>query len=279
MVDSHPMDDQEPCLPPRPVTQPNPYKIPTKQDDQWEWFYSKLKSRKSALEHGRHTNIIEEALLRNWMAQQRKSFMKTLGVLDLGEKDNWGTTYLSRHRKQRLDALDFPWGHLQPPSLTNDFIYSDDFQRRVRLKYKDWLWTGLYDKLKSFKSQHGHTRVPIVGDELGAWTAEQRKIRWIMPERRRLLLDRLQFDWEFIADDNNLPPELRLEGKQEKVSFATRLKQLKEYRKTQGDCNVPKDSELGKWMRRMQGRRSKLSPSTIQKLEMIGLVFDEPTEE
>jgi hypothetical protein len=124
LVDSHPMDDLEPCLPPRPLTQPNPYKIPTNQQDEWEWFYSKLRDRKSAL--GPDTNIIEESLLRNWMAQQRKSFMKTLGVLDLGEKANWGTTYLSRDRKERLDELNFPWGHLQPPSLTNDFIYSDD---------------------------------------------------------------------------------------------------------------------------------------------------------
>jgi hypothetical protein len=213
------------------------------------------------------------------MAQQRKSFMKTLGVLDLGEKANWGTCYLSRDRKERLDELSFPWGHLQPSSLTNDFIYSDNFQRRVRLKYKDWLWGGWYDKLKTFQSQHGHTRVPLMGDKLGAWTAEQRKFRWTMPERRRVLLDRLQFDWDFREDDKNLPPEMELEGKLEKVSFATRLKQLKEYRKTHGDCNVSMDSELGKWMRRMQGRRSKLSPSTIQKLEMIGLVFDELTEE
>ena len=266
------MDDQEPCLPPRPLAQPNPYKVPAKQEDEWEWFYSKLKSRKSAL--GPDTNIIEEALLRNWMAQQRKSFMKTLGVLDLEEKANWGTTYLSRARKERLDALNFPWGHLQPPSLTNDFIYSDDFQRRVRVKYKDWLWTERYDKLKTFKNQHGHTRVPVMRDELGTWTAEQRKIRWTMPERRRVLLDRLQFDWDFSEDDNSLPPEMQLEGKQEKVSFATRLKQLKGYRKTHGDCNVPVDSELGKWVRRIQRHRSKLSPSTIQKLEVIGLVFN-----
>jgi hypothetical protein len=110
--------------------------------------------------------------------------------------------------------------------------------------------------------------------ELGAWTAQQRKSRWNMPERRRVLLDQLQFDWDIRDDENkdSIPANIPQE-EQEKVAFATRLKQLKEYRKTHGDCNVPIDSALGKWVQRMQGRRSKLSPSTIQKLEMIGLVF------
>jgi hypothetical protein len=275
LVDSHPLDDPEPCLPSRPWTKTNPYDIPIKQDDEWEWFYSKLKARNKATGHN-DTDIIEESLLRNWMAQQRKSFMKSLGVLDLSEKANWGTIYLSRQRKERLDELNFPWGHLQPSSLQNGFIFSDDFQRRVRLKYKDWLWSNFYQKLIVFKTQHGHTCVPVTGEhgELGTWTIQQRRIRWNMPERRRVLLDQLQFDWDNCEDEQNNPvPSKTQQGDEEKVAFATRVKQLKEYRKTHGDCNVPIDSALGKWVQRMQGCRLKLSPSTIQKLELIGLIF------
>lgn len=274
LVDSHPLDDPEPCLPSRPWTKTNPRNIPIQQDDEWEWFYSKLKARNNAT--GQDTDIMEESLLRNWMAQQRKSFMKTLGVLDLSEKANWGTSYLSRQRKERLDELCFPWGHLQPSTLQNDFIYSDDFQRRVRLKYKDWLWSDFYQKLIAFKTQHGHTSVPLTGEHvaLGRWAAQQRRVRWTMPERRRVLLDRVQMDWDAREDENKDSVPAKIEqGDGEKVAFATRLKQLKEYRKMHGDCNVPIDSALGKWVSRMQGRRSKLSPSTIKKLELIGLVF------
>lgn len=48
-----------------------------------------------------------------------------------------------------------------------------------------------------------------------------------------------------------------------------------------GNCDVPVEYKggLGEWAERMKGRRSKLSPSSIAKLEAIGLVFTDDVEE
>jgi hypothetical protein len=217
--------------------------------------------------------------------------MKTLGVLDLHDKANWDTPFLSRQQKQLLDQVNFPWGHLQPSSLTNDIVYSKDFQRRVRLDYKDWQWNGWYDRLCNFVEQHGHCRVALDEDDadLARWTAEQRSLRRTMPERRRKRLDELQFDWNWkdtSVSNANVQTESKVEEDEEEQpssqrgSFGRRVKELKEFRRANGNCNVPLDypGGLGEWVERTKGRRSSLSPSSIQKLEMLGLVFTTEVE-
>lgn len=117
-------------------------------------------------------NVLGEALLRQWMAQQRKPFMKSLGVLDCNDKSNWGTPYLTRNQKELLDAVNFQWGHLKPSSLSNDshdVVYSVEFQKRVRLSYKDWQWNQWYRRLCVFASQHGHTRVSASSMMMSTW--------------------------------------------------------------------------------------------------------------
>ena len=297
LVETHPLDDPEPSPSESQRAKSllsNNNNIPVDSQQEWEWFYSKLKQRNEDQQQkdtiALTNDMMEESLLRHWMAKQRKAFMKTLGVLDLNDKENWGTPYLSRPQKELLDAVGFSWGHLQPPSLTNDIVYSDDFQRNVRLHYKDWQWNAWYERLRVFQSQYGHTHVQLNGndDELARWTAEQRELRRTMPERRRQRLDELQFDWDWkdnakiqSTDRESLPELLHSEEKSQKGSFARHLKELKQYRSTNGDCNVPLDHPggLGQWVQRMKGQRSKLSPSSIQKLEAIGLVFLEDEEE
>mmetsp|Transcript_6341 Transcript_6341/g.9662 ORF Transcript_6341/g.9662 Transcript_6341/m.9662 type:complete len:369 (+) Transcript_6341:194-1300(+) len=292
LAESNPYDDPEPASltsrkqPMPKLTKPhqNSYKIPEDPDEEWEWFYNKLKARQDG-ETGQ--NAIEESLLRNWMANQRKSFMKTLGVLDIGEPSNWGTDYLPLGRKRRLDSVGFYWGHLQPESLTNELVYTDEYQRKVRLKYKDWIWTPKYEALLQYKEAHGNTRVPMAHIHgLGAWAATQRKVRWKMPERRRKLLDAAGFDWSW-KDSNTRKQNMKMPKKSEEtnhgtnikkksVSFPRRLNQLKEYRKKHGDCNVPIDYEggLGEWVALTKSRGSKFSPRTVKQLEQLGFEFE-----
>lgn len=290
LVESHPMDDPEPNavtsdLTPLPgdklmKAEINPYNIPTNPDEEWEWYYEKLKARE---DDASDRNSVEESLLRYWMAKQRRGFMKTLGVLDFGVYSNWGTAYLPLERKQRLDAAGFYWGHLQPANLTNDLIYTDDFQRNVRLVYKDWIWTPMFEKLLKYKIEHGHTRVPLAQkDGLGAWTAIQRKNRSEMQERRRQRLDSLNFDWDWKDDEDIRAPLIPKIGppaqppKKANVPFPRRVGQLKEYRKTYGDCNVPLDYKdgLGKWVAETKKRRNELTPNSIRQLEKFGFIFD-----
>lgn len=206
------------------------------QDEEWEYFYQKLQQHtsnetnnkknsattttSSSSSSGTTLDVREQSLLRNWCADQRKSYMKSLGVLDLGEKANWGTEFMTRERKERLDAAGFFWGQLVSPSSSSltsttlsstsssstpsrtttddDYIFSEEYQAKVRLKYKDWIWNPLYDRLKTYYEKNGHTNVRMKRtDVLGTWCAKQRRIREDMPDRRKRKLDALGFDWDW----------------------------------------------------------------------------------
>jgi len=328
LVESHPLDDPEPIAPtykdpepPRALQRlcssdyyatitPNPYGIP--QNDtaaEFEWFRKRLLIRRNARRlfdgddssvqvvsvHGSKT--VEDALLRHWMAHQRRRFMKTLGILELtNNRSHWGTTYLTKREKKQLDAVGFSWAHLQPKSLTNEFIYSDAFQKQVRLKYKDWIWGPHFEELKQSLLQQeqngdGTRLLPDGEDYLGRWASEQRRLRWEMPKRRRVLLDEIHFDWEVdcisvAAAESLLPVTTEKEEKPPYVPFAKRMSQLKKYRLAFGDCNVPlppyNDSNknevpdgLGEWVQRMKSRRADLAPRTVLQFERLGFHFDD----
>lgn len=305
--ESNPFDDLEPNALPasqlptqikelklkrRQAVTINPYNIPQNSEKEWEWFYERLRVRHEARSKNHQvgpTDPIEESLLRHWMALQRKSFMKSLGVIDLADKANWGTEYLTRERKERLDLLGFHWGHLQSHSLTDDLVYSNNFQRKVRTTYKDWMWNPKFECLVLWKKVHRHTNVPLASgdDGLGMWTAQQRTIRWDMPQRRREKLDSISLDWNW-KDETTLNSTIKTVmvtemPKEKAVPFARRMSQLKDYRRTNGDCEVPLDYDvvpgLGIWVSEIRSRRRDFSPGSIANLEKIGLVFnpdDEP---
>ena len=299
----NPYDDPEPRPLPLPTVAPKerstlkrrrlnqlkngrtkPNMVPDDPKEEWEWFYQRLQLRyKNRWNDEGPSDPIEEALLRNWMANQRKAFMKTLGVLNLADKANWGTEYLPLAQKERLDQAGFHWGHLQPTSLTNDVVYSADFQSGVRTKYKDWIWSPIFESLVKWKKEHGHTNVPLANEDgLGTWTAQQRSIRWDMPQRRREKLDSISFDWNWkdvaIVSPINKTKVVLDGAKVKEVRFASRVSQLKEFRRANGHCVVPSDygdvPGLGVWVKSIQGRRRDLSPGSIANLEKIGLVFD-----
>ena len=304
--DSNPFDDPEPKAPPasqlpiqikqlklkrRQTVTINPYNIPKNPEEQWEWFYERLRVRYEARSKNHQvgpTDPIEESLLRHWMAMQRKSFMKSIGVIDLADKTNWGTEYLTRERKERLDLLGFHWGHLQSHSLTDDLVYSNDFQRKVRTNYKDWMWNPKFESLVRWKKDHQHTNVPLANgdDGLGTWVAHQRTIRWDMPQRRREKLDSISLDWTWkddtIIKSTNKTAMVAETSKEKAVPFARRMSQLKDYRRTNGDCAVPLDYDvvpgLGIWVNDIRSRRREFSPGSIANLEKIGLAFNPDNE-
>jgi len=328
LIESHPLDDTEPQSlskmfpdPEMPVSsssstatlkilrhrpsKSNPYNIPEDSVAEWEWYYKLLQEQQQSLLNSSSTNNnifggdmggVKESLLRNWMASQRKSFMKTLGVLDLGDKANWGTEYMTLERKKRLDQAGFYWGHLQLESdKMDDIIFSNDFQRTVRLRYKDWRWSPMCDRLAAYQERHhGSTRVPLNETSgLGVWTSEQRILRTKMPERRRQRLDGLHFDWDwqeegnpptttttvFQNDTSSAPiPTIPISTTGTDVRWGTRVKQLKEYRQQFGDCNVPlnytgEPAGLEEWVARTKQKKRKLSIRSVIQLEKVGFQF------
>eukprot|EP00539_Tryblionella_compressa_P017140 CAMPEP_0178843940 /NCGR_PEP_ID=MMETSP0746-20121128/16478_1 /TAXON_ID=913974 /ORGANISM="Nitzschia punctata, Strain CCMP561" /LENGTH=70 /DNA_ID=CAMNT_0020507715 /DNA_START=12 /DNA_END=220 /DNA_ORIENTATION=+ len=56
-------------------------------------------------------------------------------------------------------------------------------------------WESMLVELETFRSVHGHTRVPQSSSSLGRWVKLQRKHRFQMSEDRRRRLDALGFVW------------------------------------------------------------------------------------
>ena len=337
----------------------NPYKLPLDKEEQWTFFYDML--REYNRKHNQTVTAIpagpavHQSLLRNWCADQRKSYMKTLGVLDIGQRANWGTSYLTWQKKKLLDEAGFYWGHFNH-TMDDEYIFSEDFQSIVRAKYKDWLWNPFYDKLVAYYKRHNHTNVPhnYTDQLLAAWTSQQRLLynhqstlkndnddtittpsssdnNIVMPRRRMNKLDQINFNWNW-SDENdtfrnlnwttleaasdklflneegkpdfdnmlpfdalilenldrndpNFPPSLgiidinsQLQKKKSVrvVPWAQRLRQLKEFRKENGHCDVPLDyrkvAGLGAWVKKQQ-KNHKLSPRSRYQLQKLGFTF------
>ena len=172
--------------------------------------------------------------------------------------------------------------------LTDDLVYSNDFQRKVRTNYKDWMWNPKFESLVRWKKVHQHTNVPLANgdDGLGTWVAHQRTIRWDMPQRRREKLDSISLDWTWkddtIIKSTNKTAMVAETSKEKAVPFARRMSQLKDYRRTNGDCAVPLDYDvvpgLGIWVNDIRSRRREFSPGSIANLEKIGLAFNPDNE-
>ena len=191
----------------------------THQESEWELFY-KLYQEQYSMKN--MTSIVEispgpelyQSPLRNWCANQRKSYMKTLGLLDMSEPIHWGIPGMTLQRKQRLDLVGFYWGdNIQPKHLKDEEIFSKDYQDKVRRKYKDDLvWNPWYHRLVQYYHEHGHTNVERSNttqqisindrkfaynqkDGLKVWVDQQRMLKASMPDGRRKKLDALGFNW------------------------------------------------------------------------------------
>jgi hypothetical protein len=211
--------------------------------------------------------------------------MKTLGLLDMSEPVNWGIDMMTLSRKQRLDRVGFYWGdNITPKNTTDEIIFSKPFQDRVWKKYKeDLVWNPWYNRLVQFHHKHGHTNVERAKEEpsnrddgLEMWVVQQRMVREDMPDRRRMKLDAIGFDWT-VSETTQLDPNtittLR-EYRPTNVSWYQRIQQVKAYKDRNGDVNVPIDYDeipgLGKWVHR-QRRNKRLSLRNRLQLQDIGL--------
>jgi superfamily II DNA or RNA helicase len=143
---------------------------------------------------------------------------------------------LSNTRVKRLDEIEFLW---------------DPLAAR---------WEEMFSALQGFKRDHGHCDVPIGWTEnpqLAYWVHTQRRVnrQGKLPADRFTRLDRLGFAWE-VTDDR----------------WEEMFCSLVDYRKTYGDCNVPRawseNPRLGVWVHtlRKQKRLGELNANRIQRL-------------
>ena len=122
-------------------------------------------------------------------------------------------------------------------------------------------WNYMFDQLREFHRQHGHTIVPqdyrIQGSPLGKWVMTQREQRLLTSERRSLL-NSIDFCWNAqVARWNEM--------------FA----QLKAFKARHGHTNVPLGSSpLGLWVGNQRSRRSRPNPERCAMLNSIDFCWN-----
>jgi hypothetical protein len=129
-------------------------------------------------------------------------------------------------------------------------------------------WEEMYRRLRAFRQRYGHTRVPSVwpaDKSLGTWVGTQRtryRRGQMKPELERRLLA-LGFEFHLLKD-----------------SWERLYRQLAEYRKRFGDCDVPRfwteNRSLGLWVasQRTRGREGRLDPERRRRLEELGFTWE-----
>ena len=194
--------------------------------ESWQVHYGELIEYKEKYGHSRvPMSHKENKPLANWVMSQRNFFAK-------GK--------LAQERIAQLEELGFEWDP-----------FAADWERSL-------------DELKAYKTQHGHSRVPMSHKEnkpLANWVMSQRNFfaKGQLAKERVVRLEELGFEWDpFTADWENFYEE------------------LKTYKAQHGHCKVPKgykeNKTLGRWVMSQRAfyRKNKLAKERVVRLEEIG---------
>ncbi|MGP8215757.1 MAG: Helicase associated domain protein [Bacteroidia bacterium] len=137
--------------------------------------------------------------------------------------------------------------------------------------YLDHQWEMQFFELKKFKKQYGHCDVPAKSNDkryytLARWCGTQRRLRKFSPLKYRpdrlRKLNELGFCWNILDE-----------------KFERRFRQLKQYHKKHGHCNVreSENPELANWCGRVRyGRRTNnagLTRERIARLDELGFAW------
>lgn len=182
-----------------------------------------------------------------------------------------GHIYLPLNDPKYTDLKD--WLALQV--LSKDYLPQDRFDKLDLLgveweskTIRDFKWEIMYGKLRAFKKQHGHCKVPQKWEkdpQLSNWVCVQRRTHASgkLPSQRKKKLEALGFVWDFRKIYN--------------AQWSQFYHQIVEFKKQHGHCAVPgKYKKLASWVERQRTSRSKgkLSKEREKKLTKIGFIWD-----
>jgi hypothetical protein len=139
---------------------------------------------------------------------------------------------------------------------------------------RETAWNLSFKQLVEYKRAHGHCNVARQSGpsgELGAWVGKQRvgKKKNKLSAQREEKLKSIGFVWKRII----------------RRDWDTRLEQLVDYKKANGNCNVSKKEsqnvELGNWVANQRQAKNKflLSEERERKLNSIGFVWNRTEKE
>jgi Helicase associated domain len=226
----------------------------------WHQMFHQLQEYRAR--HG-HCNVpagwTDNRQLANWVGVQRAT--KTAGKL-------------SAEHAAALDGIGFTWRRGQ---FTGTRSPSES-------------WDIMLNRLVSFHTQNGHTRVPqqyAADKKLGWWVTTQRRNRrrGKLTSQQIVALDALNFIWAPF-DHPKTRKARESSPRKERVSrgntWAKNFDALRRYKEEHGDCLVPqrwKDRALAGWVteQRMARNRGDIDPTQEQQLAALGFDWN-PTE-
>jgi superfamily II DNA or RNA helicase len=151
---------------------------------------------------------------------------------------------MSAARKKKLDALGFPW---------------NPFSKQ---------WQEGYERLKTFREQHGHCIVPLrhitsEGYRLGSWVNKQRSERSDIGPDRKCLLDEIGFTWDL----NTAKWEEGIRSLQKFIGEYSHSRVSETYK-------APDGFPLGTWSSVQRANRDKLPPERRKRLDDLGFDWE-----
>jgi hypothetical protein len=178
-------------------------------------------------------------------------------------------TKLSPEKIQRLDEVNMDWES-----------NTARFERQ---------WNDMFDRLKIFRKQHGHTRVPqkyAENPQLGTWITNQQgayRNRKLSSERETRL-ESIGFEW--LRDERLVWKEDRPLGKTDDL-WTRKFNELKAFEREHGHTLVPPkhkvlddegerdEYDLGMWANKQRRafREGVMRKGRKERLETIGFVF------
>ena len=267
-------------------------------ENKWNFYFEQLKCFREENGHCDvpYDSTIHKELVK-WIKIQRKAKHKLSSnhrdeLLNIG----FDFTDASQEWNKKFENLSLfarKFGHPYVPSHDPEYtelhewtllqVKNKDFlnyHQKHKLEYlglrwdlcdiRDWKWQEMYDQLKAYYSQHGHSRVPQ------KWDENPKLSNWIIVQRRRYMdnkmrldrkkkLDELHFVWDFkeVYDDQ----------------WEEKYLILLNFVKQNGHCKVPltyHDQKLAGWVDRQRTMKSKgkLSAERCQNLDELGFIWD-----
>ena len=189
--------------------------------------------------------------LYQWCIDQRTEYQKMCRNTGGGERSS-----MTPERVRMLTGMGFVWGH-SSSTFRQSFAPSNTIGSHEAASKSYTSWHRWMELLSDYKQQHGDVDVPLKYEpnlSLGAFVNRQRiEYRKMehgkpssMTQQRVDELNRLGFNWT-IQENHN--------------SWEERFNELKDFKTTNGHCNVPKiyakNPSLGYWVneQRFQYRR------------------------
>jgi superfamily II DNA or RNA helicase len=212
-----------------------------------DWYFKKNELDENLRKHLENLNVFKQEFGHANVAD-RKGKYKALSTFLQHQK--------SLYKKGRLD--------LNTIELLEKAGIEWDLQQKIADR-----WYEYFELLKNYKEKYGSTNVKKITkdlgfEKLGFWVQNQRTLYKLnkLSSERITLLEGIGFEWTLIYQDEEI--------------WKQRVKELKEFKKQYGDCQVPQtfpdNPQLGNWMIsvRSRYRKGKLSPKKIKELESLG---------